>query len=117
MDTNRQLIKAMATECRRQIAESGKADPSLPFAAQPKHLDQMCAQIEKHAERGREAKLHRWLGFVQCAMLANRMLDLAGLKAMFDGVKLAHAGDKDADNLIDHLDPSNGFELDLGGEG
>ena len=49
-----------------------------------------CAtQIEEHAEDGPATKLHRWIGFVQGAMLANRMLDLDGLKAMFDDAKAA----------------------------
>ncbi len=48
---------------------------------QLKHLLWMCDRIETHAEGGPATKLHRWIGFVQAAMLANRMLDLDGLKA------------------------------------
>ena len=78
----------------------------------------MCDQIEKHAEGGPATKLHRWIGFVQAAMLANRMLDLDGLKAMFDKAKAAHEGtSEDSEDLIDHLDPTSSFEFDIGGQG
>jgi hypothetical protein len=45
-------------------------------------------------------------------------LDLDGLKAMFDQAKAAH-GDtsEDLENLIDHLDPTSSFEIDIGGQG
>jgi hypothetical protein len=48
-------------------------------------------------------------------MIANRLLQLDGAKRMFDRVKDAHPGfDQD---LLDHLDPDNDFEFDIGGEG
>ena len=78
-------------------------------------LRQEFFQIEKHAEVGPATKLHRWIGFVQAAMLANRMLDLDVLKAMFDDAKRAH-GETNED-LADHLDPTSSFEFDIGGEG
>ena len=59
--------------------------------------------------------LHRWIGFIQCALLTHGVLDLEGLKSMFDKAKIAY-GDKGQD-LIDHLNPDNAFELDIGGEG
>jgi hypothetical protein len=75
----------------------------------------MCDKIEEHAEDGPATKLHRWIGFVQCAMLAHRMLDLDGAKAMFDEAKVAHG--ETSEDLLDHLDPTSSFELDIGGEG
>ena len=51
-------------------------------------------------------------------MLANRMLDLDELKAMFDEAKRAHGeASDDLEDLFDHLDPTNSFELDIGGQG
>jgi hypothetical protein len=81
------------------------------------HLEWMCDQIEELAEAGRATKSHRWLGFVQAAMVAHRMLDLAGLKAMFDEVKRDHQeiAEEFADPM-DHLDPKDAFEIDIGGE-
>jgi hypothetical protein len=78
----------------------------------------MCKQIEGHAEDGPATKLHRWIGFVQAGMLANQILDLDGLKAMFDEAKLAHRQtSEDLENLTDHLDPTSSFEFDIGGQG
>ena len=109
------LIQAMAEECRSVILEWNKPDSNLPEALQPKHLKRMCDRIEKHAEDWSTTKLHRWIGFVQCAMMANRMLDLDGAKAMFDKIKNAFG--ESSEDLLDHLDPRNFFELDVGGEG
>ena len=92
--------------------------PACRKALQQKHLVWMCNKIEEHSEVGPATKLHRWIGFIQGAMLANRMLDLEDLKAMFDEAKRAHGEDSDdLDDLLDHLDPTNTFELDIGGQG
>jgi hypothetical protein len=115
MDTASLLIKAMAEECRGLILRWKKPDLDLPEALQPKHLERMCDRIEKHAEDWPAARLHRWIGFVQCAMMANRMLDLDGIKAMFDKVKNAYG--ETSEDLLDHLDPGSSFKLDIGGEG
>jgi hypothetical protein len=48
----------------------------------------MCDRIEKHAADWPDTKLHRWIGFVQCAMMANGILDLASTKKMFDSVRM-----------------------------
>jgi hypothetical protein len=46
------------------------------------------------------------------------MLDLDGLKAMFDQAKAAHGEtSEDLEDLIDHLDPTSSFEFDIGGQG
>jgi hypothetical protein len=115
MDTASLLIKAMAEECRGLILEWNKPDLDLPEALQPRHLERMCDRIEKHADDWSTAKLHRWIGFVQCAMMANRMLDLSGIKAMFDKAKNAYG--ESSEDLLDHLDPEKSFEFDIGGEG
>lgn len=51
-------------------------------------------------------------------MLANRMLDLDGAKAMFDQVKASHReACEEFEDLTDHLDPTSFFEFEIGGEG
>ncbi len=118
MENADRLVVAMAEQCRRLIQQWDKPAPDLPEALQPKHLLWMCDQIEKHAEDGSTTKLHRWIGFVQAGMLANQILDLAGLKAMFDQAKAEDADRcEDSDDLTDHLDPTSSFEFDIGGEG
>ena len=117
MDNTTLLVTAMAEQCKSLILESDTSDRGLPKALQPKHLLWMCKQIQEHAEDGSATRLHRWIGFVQAAMLANRMLDLDGLKAMFDQAKGAHGEtSEDLEDLIDHLDPTSSFEFDIGGE-
>ena len=114
MDNANLLVVAMAEQCRGLIREWDTPDLGLPKVLQPKHLLWMCEQIEEHAEERPATKLHRWIGFVQGAMLANRMLDLDGAKAMFDKAKVAHG--EISEDLLDHLDPTNSFEVDIGGE-
>lgn len=118
MDNAGRLVVAMAERCRSVIKDWAKYDPDLPEAFQQSHLLWMCDKIEKHAEVGPATKLHRWIGFVQGAMLANRMLDLVELKAMFDDAKRTHKeASEHIEDLLDHLDPTNSFELDIGGQG
>jgi hypothetical protein len=118
MDNTSLLVVAMAEECKRVIQQWDQPAPDLPKALQPKHLLWMCNTIEEHAEDGPVTKLNRWIGFVQAAMLANRMLDLDGLKAMFDDAKRAHRKtSEDLEDLTDHLDPTSSFEFDIGGQG
>lgn len=111
------LVVAMAEQCRALIKESMKSTPGLPQALHPKHLLWMCNQIEEHAEDGPAIRLHRWLGFVQCGMMANGMLDFEAAKSMFNEAKNAYGSSGDDDDLIDHLDPNSSFELDIGGQG
>ncbi|MBW3541808.1 MAG: hypothetical protein KY476_16190 [Planctomycetes bacterium] len=108
-------MTAMAAHCRELIGESNAPDAGLPPALQPKHLAWMCRTIESCADDWSLARLHRWIGFVQCGMLANRMLDLEGAKAMFNAAKTAFG--EASEDLVDHLDPNSSFEVDVGGEG
>ena len=115
MDINSLLVVAMAEKCKSLISESDAADIGLPKALQPKHLLWMCNKIDEHAEDGPATRLHRWIGFIQGAMMAHRMLDLDGAKAMFDQAKIAHG--ESSDDLLDHLDPRSSFKVDIGGQG
>ncbi len=113
MKTATRLIVAMATQCRRLIEQSAATAPHLRGALHPKHLLWMCDRIEDHADDWPATKLHRWIGFVQCGMIANRMLDLEGAKTMFDEAKIAYGGAGEDEDLTDHLR----VEMDLGGQG
>ncbi len=118
MDNTSLFVTAMAKRCRLLIQESNHAGPDLPKPLQTKHLLWMCNQIENHAAEGTPTKLHRWIGFVQAGMLANRILDFEGLKTMFDEAKRDHGdSSEEFEDLIDHLDPTSSFEFDLGGQG
>jgi hypothetical protein len=117
MENANLLIVAMAEKCREVIQTADGVDPALPQAVHPRHLLWMCDRIEEHAEDWPDTKLHRWIGFVQCGMLANRMLDLDALKAMFDEVYQTYGADLADQDLIDHLDPTSSFRMDLGGQG
>lgn len=115
MDNTISIVASMAEQCRGLILESKSVDLDLPNALQPKHLVWICDKIIEHADDGPATKLHRWIGFVQCAMFAHRMLDAKGARAMLDQAKAAH-GEANED-LVDHLDPASSFEFELGGEG
>lgn len=117
MENNRPLIVAMADRCRTMMQGSERSESDLPHALHPKHLLWMCNRIEEHAEDWPETKLHRWIGFVQCGMLANRILDFTAAKAMFDGARSAYGTSGEDQDLIDHLDPDSSFKVDIGGEG
>jgi len=115
MNPSSDLIVAMAQKCRAMIAEAAKCEASLATDLRPAHLLWMCDRIEREAWRWPETKLHRWIGFVQGAMIANRMINLFGAKSMFDEAKRDFRPLDDQD-LVDHLDPDSAFELELGGE-
>ena len=89
----------------------------LAKALDPKHLLWMCDQIQQHAQTLPVTKMHRWIGFVQAAILANRMLDLEQIRAMFDEVRKDHRVSGDDQDLMDHLDVESSFKLELGGQG
>ena len=117
MNNRRLLISAMAEQCKPYLRDPVPTSSDLPQPLHPRHLSWMCAQIVNHADDWPITKLHRWLGFVQCGILANRILDFEGIKDMFEKSKNAY-GTVEADNdLADHLDPQNSFELDIGGQG
>jgi hypothetical protein len=75
----------------------------------------MCREIIGHTRDWPATKVHRWIGFVQAALIANQMLDLDGAKQMFDAAKNAYGAM--SEDLVDHLDPTSDFEFDIGGQG
>lgn len=115
MDNAPLLVAAMAEKCRSRIQASHDAGRDLPKPLRAEHLMWMCKRIEENFEAWPLSKLHRWIGFVQCAIIANGILDLQGVKAMFDDAKVAHG--QSGEDLLDHLDVASDFEVDLGGEG
>lgn len=117
MNINFQLIRSMAEQCRGVIVQSEPGASELPEALHPKHLLWMCDKVRQHASDWPETRLHRWIGFVQCGMMANGMLDLNEAKVMFEAVKDAHDKRNEDQDLIDHLDPSCSFEIEIGGSG
>lgn len=118
MDNASLVVVAMAERCRRVVQAWDKSDSRLPKKLRQEHLLWMCDKIEKLAEVGPANKLYRWIGFVQGAMLANRMLVLDELKAMSDKAKRVHGdASNDLEDLCDHPDPTNPSEFDIGGQG
>lgn len=115
MNEDSLLIVAMAERCRELLRNSPARDLELPDSLQPKHLHWMCDQIEGEADEAPPTRLHRWIGFVQAAMLAHGMLDLDGARQMFDRIKDEHG--VSSEDLLDHLDPTSSFEFDIGGQG
>jgi hypothetical protein len=115
MSNSIELIAAMAERSADMIRAWGKQGLDQPLALQPQHLEWMCRRIVEHARDWPAVRLHRWLGFVQGAMIANRIVDLAGAKAMFDGVKNVFG--EMGDDLFDHLNPDVTFRFDIGGQG
>jgi hypothetical protein len=110
-------IAAMAEKCRSLLEEHNIGRQDLPHALDPKHLLWMCDRIETHANDWPDTKLHRWIGFIQCAMIANGILDLVGTKRMFNSVKNEYVLTSEDQDLTDHLDPDISFEIDVGGQG
>lgn len=117
MDDNRLIVAAMAARCQEAIRSSNEEEKGLPKALHPRHLLWMCDQIQKHAQDASVTRLHRWLGFVQAGILANRMLGLEQIKAMFDELKKSHSPSNEDQDLIDHLAVDSSFRMELGGQG
>jgi hypothetical protein len=112
------LVVAMAERCLNIIQDKPEdVRFGLPESLRPNHLRRMCNQVVKHAEDWPDTKLHRWIGFVQAGMIANLMLDLDGAKAMFNQVKGQFGSIAKDQDLVDHLDPTTSFEMEIGGQG
>lgn len=115
------LLIAMAEQCRTLLQSSAHdfQEPQhtpLPTRLGVRHLLLMCDQIEKNAEEWPETKQHRWIGFIQAGLMANRIIDMQGLREMFNDAKNAYGSGNEDIDLIDHLDPESDFKMDIGGE-
>ena len=115
MDKSALLVVSMAEECSKVIDQWQEVDLSLPGPLRREHLLRMCQRIEKHADDWPISRLNRWVGFIQCALIANRVIDLTEAKGMFDRAKVAYP--EIDEDLVDHLNPSDSFGLDIGGPG
>lgn len=112
------LLVAMAERCLAVIQNKPEDKRfALPPALRPDHLRWMCQQVVEHAEHWPTSRSHRWIGFIQAGMMANYMLDLAGVKALFHQIRKQYGDIANDQDLLDHLDPTNPFELETGGEG
>jgi hypothetical protein len=117
-DNSPTLIAAMAGQCADTIRGSHELVSTLPDALQSRHLLWMCDKIQRNPAGFPDTKLHRWLGFIQAAILANRMLELDDVKAMFNKIKRSfHLNDGDDQDLMDHLNLDNSFTFEIGGQG
>lgn len=121
MENTKLLILAMVERCRSIIEKSTPnfQEPTPPPG--PRHLEYghliwMCDRIEENADDWPLTKLHRWIGFIQAGMLANRMLSMDEIRDMFNDAKSAYGSGVEDRDLIDHLDPECDFRFDLGGE-
>lgn len=115
MADNISLIIAMAEKCKDVIQSCESVQVDQPAPLQPKHISWMCDEIARKANDWPATRAHRWIGFVQAAMIANHIIDLHRAKRMFDDVKNAYG--KVDEDLLDHLDPDDSFEIELGGQG
>jgi hypothetical protein len=109
------LMSAMIDRCKDQILEHGESCLGQPAPLRQKHLLWMCDRMLDRLDDWSAVKLHRWLGFIQCAMIANHIVDLEGAKQMFDRAKVAFG--EPSKDLLDHLDVDSSFQFDIGGEG
>ena len=110
-----QLMKAMIERCRDLILQHDNPGLDRPIPLRPKHLIWMCDRLLKQIDLWKATKLNRWIGFIQCAMIANGIIDLEQAKEMFERAKNAFG--EPSQDLLDHLDPDKAFSFDIGGEG
>jgi hypothetical protein len=115
MEKRELMMVAMAEKCGQMIKESGLINTSLAPTLQPVHLLWMCSRLQMHVGDWPQAKLHRWLGFIQAGMVAHRIIDLVRAKTMFDEAKIAYADS--SDDWLEHLDSNSMYEVDIGGQG
>ncbi len=109
------LMTSMIDQCLEMIGRAEEPQMDQPKALQRRHLLWMCRRMREHVGDWPAERLNRWIGFVQAGMIANRMLDLDGAKAMFDRMKIAFG--PAGEDLLDHLDPDSAFEFEIGGQG
>ena len=87
----------------------------LAKESQPERLVWMCERIEKKSERWPSTKLHRWIGHIHGCALALGIFTFNDLKDIVSEAK-KHFPEEVDDDRFDHLDESNPFRMDIGGE-
>jgi hypothetical protein len=112
---NTQLMTEMIEKCRTVILNQDEhALDHQPRPLRREHLIWMCDRMIEHVDEWPAVKLNRWIGFIQCALIANRSIDLEAAKEMFNQAKNAFG--EQSEDLVDHLDPDIPFKFDIGGE-
>jgi hypothetical protein len=75
------LMTEMIEKCRRVILDQDEhALEHQPRPLRKTHLIRMCDRMIDHVDDWPAVKLNRWIGFIQCALIANRSLDLEEAK-------------------------------------
>jgi hypothetical protein len=110
----RRFAVAMAKECRHLLASANVKNLELPDPLKPRQLLWMCDRVEEHADDWPERKHHRWIGFIQAAIMANQLVDRPGMKQLFCNTGIAHDESFGDDDMLDHLDPAQSLQLDVG---
>ena len=106
-------LRTMVERCRTAIAASATSREVQPVP--PAHLTWMCDQLDENVDQWSAVKVARWIGFLQCALIADRILDARHVGVIFAD---ARGGLHDARrDLLDRLAAEEPFEFDLGGEG
>lgn len=112
---NTNLMREMIERCRTIIQDQSEPKSDLPEPLQPRHLLWMCDRMTQNLAEWPATRLHRWIGFIQCALIANRYIDLGEAKTMFERAKNAFG--EPGQDLLDHLNPDHSFEFEIGGQG
>ena len=110
---------ALETHCRLQEWFDDEYSDSyfdkIAKEAHPNRLIWMCERIEKKSEHWPSTKLHRWIGHIHGCALALGIFSFDDLKDIVSNAKNHFPEEVDGD-LFDHLDESNPFRMELGGE-
>ena len=109
------LVAPLAEQCIDAILKSNMCNWELPSTLQPKHLLWMCDEVSIHATVWTEAKVHRWLGFIQAGLLANNILNLEEVKERFTRPDECNQSSEVDPDLIDHLDCCDPCNVEIGG--
>lgn len=105
---------AVASRLQMAIPESTSSQQNLPQSLRPGQPAWTGNDIEQRADDW-PARKSRWIRFIHSAMIANQEIKPWGAKAM--SVKATGTHSEIDEDLLDHLDSGNPFELEIGGEG
>ena len=108
------LAVEIARHCEEIILEfKATLGPGL---LRTRHLLEMCEKIEKNADDWPVTKLHRWIGFIQgCLVMAG--LTTIEKESQFVRETKQKITETVDEELKDHHDSDNHFELELGESG